>query len=293
MELRPVNPSTDLPALNALFDLAAACDGHRPIGEHKYLDLIHPDPDGTAGIVAEIDGEPVAYVAIGHMPDTSTCAMELALHPMHRDHETMEAMIAAGVERVRRVCGTRVRMWAFQPHIAAVLEEMGFSEERELRQLRRPLPHPDPPHFPPEVEVEAFVEGRDESTWLEVNNLAFSGHPENGHWTMEVLEDRERQPWFSPEGIRMAWIGTDLAGFCWTKQHDTDLGEIYVIAVHPSHRRHGLGRALVLDGMRSMADRGMSSAMLYVDADNQPGLALYEQLGFRLDHVDRSFTKTV
>jgi mycothiol synthase len=291
MDLRPVNPSVDLPALDALFDLAAECDGHRPIGEHKYLDLVQPDPSGTDGIVGEVDGSPVAYVAIGHMAETNTCAMELALHPLHRDPATIHGIIGAGLERVRGVCGSRVRIWAFQPHIAAILEEMAFEEERELRQLRRPLPHPERLNIQPEVHVEGFVEGRDEATWLAVNNAAFAGHPENGFWTMETLENRKRQPWFDADGVRMAWIGDELAGFCWTKRHDSDLGEIYIIGVNPDHQRHGLGRTLMLEGMRSMSDRGMSTVMLYVDADNRPALALYDELGFRLDHVDRSFIK--
>lgn len=293
MDLRPVNPAEDLPALDQLFDLTAECDGHRPIGEHKYLDLIHPDPDGIAGIVAELDSQLVAYVAIGHMPDTNTCAMELAVHPLHRDLATLEAMIGAGVERVRSVCGSAVRIWAFQPHIASVLEQMGFIEERELRQLRRPLPPNESPRFGPGVRVEAFVPGRDEETWLEVNNRAFAGHPENGRWTMDVLDDRMRQPWFSARGVRMAWIDGELAGFCWTKRHDDQLGEIYVIAVEPGFQGHGLGRALVLEGMRHLTDEGHSSVMLYVDADNRAGRALYDQLGFRLDHIDRAFLKAV
>ena len=293
MQLRPVNPVVDLPALDQLFDLAAECDGHRPIGEHKYLDLIHPDPNGVAGIVAEDGSEIVAYVAIGHMPETNTCGMELALHPMHRDLGTLETMISTGVERVRTVCGSAVRIWAFQPHIASVLERMGFEEERELRQLRRSLPPEDSPHFRLNVRVRAFAPGTDEEAWLEVNNRAFAGHPENGRWTMEVLKDRMLQPWFSAEGVRMAWIDGTLAGFCWTKRHDDELGEIYIIAVDPAFQRHGLGRALVLEGMRHLADQGLSSVMLYVDADNRAGLALYDELGFRLDHIDRSFLKAV
>jgi mycothiol synthase len=293
MDLRPVNPVEDLPALDELFDLAAECDGHRPIGEHKYLDLIHPEPDGVAGIVAETGSELVAYVAIGHMPETNTCAMELAIHPMHRDSETLERMIGAGVERVRTVCGSAVRIWAFQPHIASVLEQMGFAEERELRQLRRSLPADDEPRFFSDVRLEGFVPGRDEQTWLDVNNRAFAGHPENGRWTTEVLEDRMRQPWFSARGVRMAWIDAKLAGFCWTKRHDDDLGEIYIIAVDPGFQGRGLGRALVLEGMRYLAGEGLSSVMLYVDADNRAGIALYEQLGFRLDHIDRAFLKAV
>jgi RimJ/RimL family protein N-acetyltransferase len=33
--------------------------------------------------------------------------------------------------------------------------------------------------------------------------------------------------------------------------------------------------------------------MLYVDAANRPTVRMYEHLGFSLDHVDRSFVRSV
>ena len=97
-----------------------------------------------------------------------------------------------------------------------------------------------------------------------------------------------------------------MAGFHWTKVHgghhdhdDTDhahlhaegvehshghgheaLGEVYVIGVDPGHQGTGLGRALLVAGLRSLAARGLTQAMLYVDAANTPAIALYSSLGF-------------
>lgn len=292
MQIRSVRRPEDIDALDELFDLVTACDGHRPIGEHKYLDLLHGDPAKQTGIVAEIEDAIVAYAALSEPTSEATGALELAIHPLHRSDEVVRGMLAAGVERLRSLGARRVRMWAFQPHLVGVLESLGFVSERELRQLRRALPVEGMPAFPPTVVVRGFRMGVDEAAWLDVNNGAFAGHPENGRWTRAVLEDREVQPWFDTDGVRMAWEAGELVGFCWTKMHDARLGEIYVIAVAPTHQGRGLGRALVLEGLRYLtAERGAEAAMLYVDTDNAGAIALYERLGFGLDHVDRSLVK--
>ena len=51
----------------------------------------------------------------------------------------------------------------------------------------------------------------------------------------------------------------------------------------------GLGRQLVLAGLDWLTGRGIRTAMLYVDADNEGALHLYEEMGFSLDHVDRAY----
>ena len=140
--------------------------------------------------------------------------------------------------------------------------------------------------------VRTFRPGEDEAAWLEVNNRAFAGHPEQGDWTLATIEAREAEDWFHPAGFLLAFDADGLAGFCWTKVHlDTQpvLGEIYVIAVDPDFHGLGLGRAMTIAGLDHLARAGVGVGMLFVDADNAAALGLYRDLGFSIHRTDCAF----
>ena len=82
--------------------------------------------------------------------------------------------------------------------------------------------------------------------------------------------------------------GEAIVGFHWTKVHAAErLGEVYVVGVLPGEQGGGLGRALTTIGLRHLADdRGLPTAMLYVDADNTAAVTVYERLGFTVHEVD-------
>ena len=69
--------------------------------------------------------------------------------------------------------------------------------------------------------------------------------------------------------------------------HDPPLGEIYVIAVDPDFQGLGLGRALVLAGLDSLARPGHRAGHALRRPPNTAAVRLYEDLGFTVDHVDR------
>ena len=214
----------------------------------------------------------------------------MAVHPLSRSGLVTEELLAESLQAVERAGGQSVRFWVFRPSLAGLLQDFGFRQDRELRQLRCHLPIASSSDTIEGIEMKSFVPELDQAAWLDVNNRAFAGHPENGAWTKEVLADRQQQEWFDPAGFLMAWDGDQLAGFCWTKVHNGGIGEIYVIAVSPDHQGRGLGKSLAIAGLAYLHGvRGCSLGMLYVDAANVKALSLYEGLGFWVDHIDRSF----
>jgi mycothiol synthase len=176
----------------------------------------------------------------------------------------------------------------------ATVRAAGFELAGEQFQMRVPLPLSEVPQWPPGITVRSFVPGRDDESWVRVNNRAFLGHPDQGDWSETTLQRRIVEPWFDPAGFLLAVSPDGLAGFCWTKVHedprDGRLGEIYVIGVDPDHQGTGLGRALTVGGLVHLhRDRECPTGMLYVDAANPPALGLYRALGFTVHRTDRSY----
>jgi mycothiol synthase len=291
---RHVGPA-DIAEVTDLLGAAYAVDGHRPLGEHKWLDLVHGGRLGFAGLLAhEVDD--AELVGYGQLTGgDGSWGLEIVVHAAHRgfSEHIGRALLVAALEEVGHQGGGHVHYWIARPtpEQDADAQSLGFRPERELLQLRVRLPL-DTEGSGPGPEVRPFVPGADEEAWLAVNNRAFAGHHEQGNWTLATLLEREEEPWFDPEGFLVLWEGDRLCGSCWTKVHtdaDPAMGEIFVISVDPEFHHRGLGRALTLAGLDWLARRGLAVGMLYVDESNDSAVRLYRSLGFGVDHRDRAY----
>lgn len=149
-------------------------------------------------------------------------------------------------------------------------------------------------HFEPREDVEALdlaesVErfGRDtvEKAWLSANNDAFSWHPEQGGWDRARLARAQEADWFAEEDVLFLWAAGEpvMAGFHWTKWHTEEnpaFGEVYVVGLASEFRGRGLGDPLLRLGLAHMVGKGAGRVILYVEAENEPAVRVYRNLGF-------------
>ena len=298
--------SVDFRLADAVGDLLArhtAAAGFPGLSEGRVRALDHATRTGGAGGVvvgaaARYPGQSplVGWAQIDADDDVRLPTMEVVALSVAGGPSAVDALLDSALGAFAAGGGGPLRWWVGHATDAddARAATRGFGVERDLFQMRCPLPLPIRPgmHAPVPVATRAFVTGRDEAAWLVQNNRAFAEHPEQGHWDLATLEEREAEPWFDPDGFRVLEVDGRIAGSCWTKVHrtaDPPLGEIYVVGVDPDFHGRGWGRALTEDGFRWLASSGMDHGMLYVDATNTAAVALYRSLGMTTHHVDRAY----
>jgi L-amino acid N-acyltransferase YncA len=155
----------------------------------------------------------------------------------------------------------------------------------------------------PEVRIEDAVDADASAIALiynaviETSTAVFSEHPVTAEDRLEWLRSRLRDGY----PVIVARVDDTVVGFgsygpfrTWPGYRFTVEHSVHVAV---SHRRRGVGRALLADLLRRARDAGMHVMVAGIDADNAPSMRLHEQLGFtrsgRLDEVARKFDRWV
>ena len=285
-------------AVADLLRRAGEVESHPPLPEPQMLGFARHGGLGAPGqVVVARDGDRVSGAAFLSPGRDGSTVLHVVVDPDHRSDDLAGALIVRAVEVAPP--GAALHLWAMHagPADDRRAEAHGFAPERDLLQLRVPLPLTQAViEATRPLEVRAFEPGRDDEVWVETNNRAFARHPEQGAWTVEQLHERLAAGWVDLDGFLVADDpgGDGLIGSCWTKIHQQThplMGEIYVISVDPRHNGQGWGRSLTVAGLQWLTGHGVPVGMLYTDATNTTAVALYRKLGFRLDHTDRSYRR--
>ncbi|WP_326545168.1 mycothiol synthase [Mycolicibacterium sp. ND9-15] len=274
--------------IRELVEAATTADDVAPVGEQVLRELPH---DRTRHLLARDDDDIVGYLNLA--AEEGSAMAEAVVHPRARRRGIGSALVRAGLAEG----GDGARVWA-HGNLAparATAASLGLTVVRELLQMRRSLTGLPPTPAPDGSRVVTYSGPADDEALLRVNNAAFAWHPEQGGWTDADIAERRNEPWFDPDGLFLAVDEStdEVLGFHWTKVHNPDLGEVYVVGVDPAAQGRGLGAVLTLTGLHHLAGRLSQSShptvMLYVEADNSAAVKTYRRLGFEVFAVDGAY----
>lgn len=140
------------------------------------------------------------------------------------------------------------------------------------------------PRYPAGVEVRPFTPddaaAMHHLVYVDAGWADIPGHPhrEFADWRKLFIPETA-----VPELQVLAWRGERLVGISTGRIFSDGTGWIAQLAVARDERGSGLGRALLLDGLRRRRDAGAGLLGLSVQADNRNALGLYLDTGLRID----------
>lgn len=303
-------------ALGGLIERAVAADGQPPFSDQSLVELARGERElmqvehGFA-LVSPSESELELVVdpdARGRGLGAALARQVLAAHPgvefawAHGDHPGSRTLAKRfGFESVRTLLQLHAGLDT-PPAVALDQRSIAIASARQNTTDGRV---PAQRVYRDHPEVTAFRPGTDDAEWLALNARAFADHPEQGRLTQRDLDDRKADSWFDADDFLILRDGNTMIGFCWLKVgFDTPpttpeatqpavTGEFYAVGIDPDRQGEGLGRVLMEAGLARLAERGIRTAALYVEADSTRALALYRRYGFAQHTIDIRYRRAV
>ncbi|MFE7530033.1 GNAT family N-acetyltransferase [Kitasatospora sp. NPDC057542] len=244
-------------------------------------------------ILVVLDGSVVGYSTIRWWQERDDTWLYLHrgyLLPEHRGQGIGSAMLSWAEERIRQLVkqhGTArtavigANAMASEQDATGLLRAAGYRRvfslvELELGDLQQvPEPGSD---LPAGIRKGPIGTSHYRAAWRTVvDSYADTGFAQR--WPFQDFVDTA-----DPACWRAAWNGQDMVGvaLCSIRHHDHTVGEVEELSVRTDQRRLGIGRVLLLDGLRSLREQGATTARLFTGTANpHRSYELYESVGFR------------
>lgn len=126
------------------------------------------------------------------------------------------------------------------------------------------------------------IDSNDEQDLTDLQNICFENNWGFCPNTLEQISYRVRMENCSPNGIMFVESNSNKIAYNWTLfDQRNQTGLISMIGVHPTFQGKGIGKLVLLAGIKSLYEQGAKSVLLEVDSENKNAINLYEKIGFR------------
>ena len=307
LRLRTYAGDRDIPAIVRIQNAAAAADGVDEVWSEEGIRawLAHPSEHFDAAndvVVGELDGEVVATGRLEWVDTRDGQYREYrqfgSVDPPHQGRGIGTALLAELEARCRERAAAhrsdRSRVYLSFAPVGRRSEEFllanGYEPARWFFDMLRPtLDDIQEPAMPAGLELRPVARDQHETIWR-ANREAFRDHWGGSDESFEVMQRILGDPDTDTSLWLIAWEGDEIAGGVWneirTEENETlgvRRGWLDSVFTRRAWRRRGLASALIGRSLALLRERGMTSAMLGVDADNPTGaLGLYEAAGFEV-----------
>jgi mycothiol synthase len=247
------------------------------------------DLAADAWVIDDSSGAIVAYGQV-RREDPEVIGSWGVVHPEHRGRGVGSALFERIERRATELLDDVPSAWfrhsvtAGDRAAAALLRAHGLAPVRHFWHMQ--------------IRLEEGVEAGTAPEGIEIAPMR---SPDDLPTIHSVLKDAFAEDWGEYPGPLDRWVEEELASpsydpSLWLVARDGEApvgvlaasagdegGSVHWLGVVPSHRRRGVGAALLRHAFASLAARGLREAMLNVDAENPTGATtVYERAGMRV-----------
>ncbi len=262
--IRPAEPA-DGKSLAALV--------HNSTYIHRHLDWRSPlEWIGTRPfLAAEYKGRIIAALACP--PDPAHVAWIRLFASTHADllGETWQILWEAAQAELAGGGGFTVPVIVLQEWMRPLLTANGFTSRQEIVMLERDQPPSEAGNLPEGMNLRAMQAG-DLAAVAGVDAAAFEPVWQNSLDALSRAMPQAAQ-------ATVAETGYGIVGYQITTRNPFG-AHLARLAVHPGVQRQGVGRALVDDLIRRLAQTGIRRLTVNTQSDNRTSLSLYARTGF-------------
>ncbi|MBI1802325.1 MAG: GNAT family N-acetyltransferase [Chloroflexi bacterium] len=241
--------------------------------------------------VAEVGGQLAAYVPMFVTRREGTLQAHVwgpSFYPERGDARLDDALLTRLVEWSVAVGATHIigRATETDHRQHALYQRHSFVVEREYYDmLRSTLADLPDPVLPSEISVRQYRGDDDLVRLAEIRNATFAEHYSFQPRTVEEWRANLSASEYRAGLIFFAQDGERVVGYCLAALGRSPAapfeGVIDNVGVRKEYRTKGIGKGLLLTGLRALRERAMTSARLGVDAQNATGaVGLYIRAGF-------------
>jgi ribosomal protein S18 acetylase RimI-like enzyme len=140
----------------------------------------------------------------------------------------------------------------------------------------------------------------EENLLTEIQNRSFADTWGFNPNTEEEIACRLNMHGRSPDDVTVTYLNNTPVGYCWiiinaeeNAKRAKNKGLIHMLGVDPDYRRQEIGKAILLNGLEDLKNKGVDIVELTVDSKNPAACSLYESVGFEVYAKTEWYEKTV
>ncbi len=250
------------------------------IGDFEWWQVNDDDPGALQSVRLWFVGDRLAAFSW-----PSGTALDFVTHPEHRELEAAILDDWVGGQANRTVTLSVSTLESDAPRIVA-LRERGFVSVGRAHNVRAQTLDDLPPSLPPPdgYAVRAFAGEKEIASRVAAHRSAF--HPSR------MTIEKHRRAMASPlyrQDLDLVAVAPDgqIASYAliWFDEvHRSGLFE--PVGTHAAHRRRGLSRCVIQEGLRRLRALGATQAYVNSNVDNSASNALYAACGFEIADVE-------